>query len=131
MFTPSTARDALVAIRPVAERMCRLMRVMDQVKPARRVSDERVDPEYFALLQTLLAALGTLQDAGVQIKDPKAGLLDFPARRAGRLVLLCWSVGEETVGHWHEIEDGFAGRQPLDEDGPWDEGSDGPVRGQA
>jgi hypothetical protein len=131
LFTPSTARDALVVLRPVAERVCRLMRVMSRVKPERRVSDERVDPSYFDLLQSLLESMGTLQEAGVQIKDPMAGLLDFPARRAGRVVLLCWRVGEPRLDHWHEMDAGLAGRQPVDEDGPWEEERGVPPAGEA
>ena len=50
---------------------------------------------------------------GVQIKDPQRGLLDFPAEREGRVVLLCWMVGEERIGFWHTAEAGFAGRAPL------------------
>ena len=125
-FTPKTARDALVALRPVAERVSRLVRIMAGTRPPRRLSDERVDPEYFGLLTTLLGALETLQAAGVRIKDPAAGLLDFPARRAGRAVFLCWRVGEPSLGHWHEVDAGFAGRRPVDEDGPWEE-EGGPV----
>src|SRR5262245_29969539 len=120
-FTPKSARDALVSLRPVAERVSRLVRVMGGMRPTRRLSDQRVDPEYFGLLTTLLGAMETLRGAGVRVKDPAAGLLDFPARRAGRVVFLCWRVGEPSLSHWHEADAGFAGRRPLDEDGPWEE----------
>jgi hypothetical protein len=46
-------------------------------------------------------------------RDIATGLLDFPALAAGRPVWLCWHLGEERVEHWHAIDDGFAGRQPL------------------
>ena len=42
-----------------------------------------------------------------------SGLVDFPSLRAGRMVYLCWRVDEETITHWHESDEGFAGRQPL------------------
>jgi hypothetical protein len=42
-------------------------------------------------------------------------LLDFPAMRAGREVCLCWQRGEESIEYWHEVEAGFAGRQPIAE----------------
>ena len=51
--------------------------------------------------------------AGVQVKDLDEGLLDFPAKRDGEDVLLCWKVGEPEVSFWHGIEEGFAGRKPL------------------
>ena len=43
------------------------------------------------------------------------GLLDFPAQHpvTGETVLLCWHVGEEEIGFWHGLEEGFAGRKPL------------------
>ena len=126
-FTPRTARAALVALRPVAERSSRVARIMAGMRPKHRLSDARVDPEYFGLLTALLGALETLRSAGVRIQDPAAGLLDFPARRAGRAVFLCWRIGEPSLGHWHEVDAGFAGRRPVDEDGPWEDDG-GPVR---
>ena len=39
--------------------------------------------------------------------------MDFPADRGGETVLLCWKVGEEAVGYWHGLEEGYAGRKPL------------------
>ena len=54
-----------------------------------------------------------IQALGVQVKDLSKGLCDFPHRRDGRLVYLCWQMGEETIRYWHEIKAGFQGRQPL------------------
>ena len=51
---------------------------------------------------------------GVELKDYFAGLVDFPSRREGRVVYLCWRFGEPAVAYWHELEAGFAGRQKLD-----------------
>ena len=53
-------------------------------------------------------------DAGVQVKDLDEGLLDFPARRGQEEVLLCWKVGEPEIAFWHGLDEGFAGRKPLD-----------------
>lgn len=53
---------------------------------------------------------------GVLVKDLDSGLIDFPALRDGREVYLCWRLGEGSrIAWWHEIEAGFAGRQPLDD----------------
>ncbi len=41
--------------------------------------------------------------------------MDFPSLREGEEVYLCWKLGEERIGYWHGIEEGFAGRKPLDE----------------
>jgi hypothetical protein len=54
-----------------------------------------------------------LSELGVELKDYFTGLVDFPARMNGRPVYLCWRLGEPEVGHWHELEAGFAGRQKL------------------
>ena len=50
---------------------------------------------------------------GVEIKDINTGLVDFRARRDGREVYLCWRYDEPEVAHWHDLDAGFAGRQPL------------------
>jgi hypothetical protein len=58
--------------------------------------------------------LGELNESGIVVRDIDRGLIDFPAVLDGREVYLCWQLGEESIGFWHGIEDGFAGRQPLD-----------------
>jgi hypothetical protein len=58
-----------------------------------------------------------LEELGVIVKDADRGLVDFPAlRENGEEVLLCWQVGEEEIAFWHGVEEGFAGRKPLDAD---------------
>jgi hypothetical protein len=59
------------------------------------------------------AAMSELEGLGVQLKSIDDGLVDFPSDRDGRVVNLCWRLGEETIGWWHELDTGFAGRQPL------------------
>jgi hypothetical protein len=54
-----------------------------------------------------------LSDLGIQLKDPRLGLVDFPSEIGGRRVLLCWRLGEPEVQFWHETDAGYAGRQPL------------------
>jgi hypothetical protein len=53
-------------------------------------------------------------DTGVQIKDVNSGLIDFSALKDGREVYLCWQYGEGDLAFWHEMDAGFAGRQPID-----------------
>lgn len=60
------------------------------------------------------ALLHKIQDAGAQIKDINIGLLDFPAQKDGREVCLCWKYGEGDIGYWHEVDAGYAGRQPIE-----------------
>lgn len=65
----------------------------------------------FEKLDTLIHQI---QDTEVLIKDINLGLLDFPALKDGREVYLCWQYGEGEIAFWHEVEAGFAGRQPID-----------------
>lgn len=64
--------------------------------------------------EKLDALVHQIQDLGVLIKDINLGLLDFPALRDGREVYLCWQYGEGEIAFWHEVEAGFAGRQPIE-----------------
>ena len=64
-------------------------------------------------LQEYVAELNAL---GIELKSAIDGLIDFPAEMDGRVVYLCWKLGEPEVAHWHELDAGFAGRQPLTSD---------------
>lgn len=66
--------------------------------------------KYFQIIQMGSQAI---QDLGIEIKDINTGLVDFPSEREGRVVYLCWRYGEDTIEYWHELDAGFAGRQPL------------------
>lgn len=121
IFTPESARAALESIRPHAEAMRRLVRVMRVMAPRTPLADQRVDPDYFNFFRLLCDAMERVHVTGARVKDPAEGLVDFPARRAGKDVLLCWKVDEPSVAFWHDPGAGFAGRVPVDEDGPWEE----------
>jgi hypothetical protein len=71
--------------------------------------------EYIETVSHLMFMLAQVRDLGVVLKDVDRGLCDFPYMRNGRLVYLCWHLGEQTIGYWHDIEAGFAGREPLDD----------------
>ena len=62
-----------------------------------------------------MALIHQIHEMGVLLKDASKGLCDFPYIRQERLVYLCWQLGEERIEYWHDIEAGFAGREPLDE----------------
>jgi len=68
---------------------------------------------YQRKVQSFYLKMESIESAGALIKDIDAGLIDFYSMRQDRLIFLCWKLGEESVQFWHEIEDGFAGRQPL------------------
>jgi hypothetical protein len=52
---------------------------------------------------------------GGEVKDLETGLVDFPSRRAGDDILLCWKLGEKRIDFWHPVDGGFSARRPIDE----------------
>jgi hypothetical protein len=131
-FTPDEANNALSEVRPVAERIVALrarMRELEQTQSelvtaiggnggGYAASDlNAAQTELGGLADAAIACVERLEELGVVLKDLDTGLLDFPSERDGHEVLLCWHVGEDSVAYWHGLEDGFAGRKPID----WDE----------
>ena len=134
IFTPRSARSALCDVRPLAERIRRVYRSIERRRDGRGQPirpDGPVERRYFALVEELNRLLERLSGMGVLVQDFKQGLVDFPARRAGRPVFLCWQVGEESLDYWHPASvvtrctAGNAGRRPVDDDGPWEPGQKG------
>lgn len=74
--------------------------------------------------QRLMEYMNELKELGVEPKGAVEGLVDFPAEMDGRIVFLCWKLGETEVLHWHDIDGGFAGRQSLVAGVSHGEGSD-------
>jgi hypothetical protein len=66
-------------------------------------------------MQRIKDAVAEIDATGVQVKDIDIGLLDFPCKVDGEIVLLCWKLGEAKIGFWHDTNSGFAGRKPIDE----------------
>jgi hypothetical protein len=77
------------------------------------VAQQRTDME--SHLQRVRESIAEIDSIGVQVKDLDAGLLDFPFRLDEEIVLLCWRMGETAIEHWHTVDAGFQGRQPVDE----------------
>ena len=67
------------------------------------------------LAQRIAECAREIAESGALVKDLDMGLLDFPALREGREVYLCWRLGEERIGWWHEVDAGLSGRRPLDD----------------
>jgi hypothetical protein len=78
-----------------------------------RVARQRADME--SHLDRVRESISEIDSIGVQVKDLETGLLDFPFRLDEEIVLLCWRMGESSIEHWHTVESGFQGRQPVDE----------------
>lgn len=126
-FTPEEANEALPRVRPLVERMVAARAALEEARgrqaelTARIAGNGGLPPSELADAREELQARGSavadaiaeLHALGVLVKDPERGLVDFPARRRGEEVLLCWLLGEDDVGYWHGLEEGFAGRKPL------------------
>ena len=84
----------------------------------------RVNQEQFSRCKTnkeesaerLRAAVEEIESLGCLLKDLDIGLVDFPSRAGDRDLYLCWKLGETRIQFWHSIEEGFAGRKPLDKE---------------
>jgi hypothetical protein len=83
--------------------------------------DERDPPRVRHLKQDLVERVDTYQAAwreieemGAVLKDPRTGLVDFYGHVDGKPVWLCWKYGEETVTHYHGLDEGFIGRKPIE-----------------
>ena len=82
---------------------------LDVVQMARRKAERE------KTIRRVKDAVAEIDAIGVQVKDLDIGLLDFPCKVEGEIVLLCWKLGEEGITHWHNTTEGFAGRKPIDE----------------
>jgi hypothetical protein len=78
-----------------------------------KVGRQRTEME--AHIQRAKDAIEEIDAIGVQVKDLDIGLLDFPCKLDNEIVLLCCKMGETKITHWHTVESGFQGRQPLDD----------------
>ncbi|MBZ5685087.1 MAG: DUF2203 domain-containing protein [Acidobacteriia bacterium] len=81
-----------------------------EIVPLARRKAERAKAE-----QRAKDALAEIDSIGVQVKDLNIGLLDFPCEVEGQIILLCWKLGEKAITHWHGVQEGFAGRKPIDQ----------------
>jgi hypothetical protein len=73
----------------------------------------KLESELERKLSRLQSLVDELHQVGAELKDFRLGLVDFVSRHAGRDIYLCWKLGEESIQAWHELDAGFAGRQPI------------------
>ena len=65
------------------------------------------------IVKDLMSKISELEDLGVKLRDIDTGLLDFPAKRFGEVVYLCWKYGEASIEFWHGQNEGFASRKQI------------------
>jgi len=128
VFTREEANEALPTVRPLVEQMVERARALAAAQ-ARQTSllghiagnGGDLTPSELADAAAgveeertaVSACVERIHALGVQVKDLGRGLVDFPSLRDGEEVLLCWHLGEEEVGSWHGLDEGYAGRKPL------------------
>jgi hypothetical protein len=128
LFTLEEANARLPLVRAIATDLSSLARDLvdrrqrlDSLLAGRKISSTDVYGDELAEMykaierdaRRLEEYVDELQELGVEAKGAVEGLIDFPAMIDGRVVYLCWKLGEAEVMHWHELDAGFAGRQPL------------------
>ena len=122
LFTVSEANEMIPVVRPLLERLKKLYaRLAEMSEDARAAAAARESgggmvggATYVNTFYEIGKAIAEIVDAGIQLKDHARGLIDFPSMREGRIVLLCWQLGEpDEIEYWHDPEAGFAGRQRL------------------
>jgi hypothetical protein len=123
LFTVEEANSLLPSVRPIVRSIQRAHRRLTTFQgPANDAAEGAKKggggmargSQYAKLIIELSLGVGELESLGVQLKDYSRGLIDFPSLREGRVVLLCWKADEgNQLEWWHDVEAGFAGRQPL------------------
>ena len=123
IFTVQEANALLPDVRTILAKIQRAHRKLSKYRNEAKKASEAAEQggggivegaAYASILTELTLQLGELEGLGVQLKDFERGLVDFPSLRDGRIVLLCWQMGEgDELEWWHDVDAGFAGRTPL------------------
>jgi hypothetical protein len=118
LFTVDEANELLPKVVPLLEASRDAHRVMEELQ--QRVMESvptngggEAHRNFVGASREAEAALRSLHEMGIVVRDPESGLIDFPSERDGQEVFLCWRLGEDLIEWWHPPETGFAGRQPL------------------
>ena len=125
LFTVERANRTLPLVRKIVEDVVRQHRLwrekileLDLVASTARADEpreraEELERDAQALAREIDGFQQELERLGILLKDRRLGLIDFPGEMNGRQILLCWRLGEPEVQFWHELDAGYAGRQPL------------------
>lgn len=123
LFTVEEANALLPSVRQILRRIQRSRGRLGTYRDGAKLAAEGAElggggmasgVAYANILTDFTAEMSELEGMGIQLKDFDRGLIDFPSLRDGRVVLLCWQLGEgDELEWWHDIDSGFAGRTPL------------------
>lgn len=118
-FVTRIVRDILPLARDLHERQARLNEIRcrqndsDEGRSLYREETVAIESDVRKDQQRLDQFVAELDTVGGILRDGRRGLVDFPSLIDGRDVFLCWELGEEEIGYWHECDTGYAGRQSL------------------
>jgi hypothetical protein len=127
-FTLDEANEALSEVRPLTEELVGHRRALVELQERQAALVTRiagnggnVEPHELEEVQEQLddevagiaRCVARIHEVGALVKDLDDGLVDFPARLGDEEVLLCWRLGEDEIGFWHGLDEGFSGRKPL------------------
>lgn len=126
VFTIAQANRSLVLVSRIVtevvaqhKKICRIEERCHTGDHGHSMEDlERLRDQYADELDALQDLIEELEQIGCQLKDWERGIVDFLAFVNGKPVELCWRLGEDHVSHWHEVDAGFRGRQPLEKQIP-------------
>jgi hypothetical protein len=123
LFTVEEANALLPSVREILQKIRRYRRRLATYRHDAKLAAEGAEEggggmangmQYAKILTHLTEEMSQLDVLGVQLKDFDRGLIDFPSLRDGRVVLLCWQLGEgDELEWWHDMDAGFGGRTPL------------------
>ena len=106
----------------LSQAAARIMVLGGSIPPHNDLSRKKTELDDFAT--RVQESVSRILETGCLIKDLDEGLVDFPSLLNGEEIYLCWKLGEKRIEFWHGVQEGFAGRKPLDEPSP-----DGPPPG--
>lgn len=120
LFTLEEANALLPELIRLFGRIDRARETLRRLEPEAKLASEsqggggsRYGFQYADALVTFIVSAQEILSFGIEIKDFDKGLCDFPHERDGKIVYLCWRRGEDRIEWWHDMDAGFAGRQPL------------------
>jgi hypothetical protein len=119
LFSADEANELLPTIEPLLQSLRAANTTMEErgddvMESVPTNGGGAVHREFIDAARSAGRVLDVLNEMGVIVRDPEAGLIDFPTERDGEIVFLCWRLGEEPrIAWWHPTDTGFAGRQPL------------------
>lgn len=116
-FTVEEANKSLPLVKRIVADIVKMHSRVTDLETALTAVASKEQPSLRSELDRAAERLGAyvveLQDIGCQLKDPKVGLIDFLGKYQDRTICLCWKLGEDKIEYWHEMNAGFAGRQPV------------------